>query len=91
MREQRSLQEMVAVEIWLKMGAPALETCHKPSDVLMRRFVIKPTEGARCHKPSDVLTRRFVIKPTGGARTTTAHPTGDGDSRDMVENGGPCP
>ena len=40
--------------------------------------------------PSDVLTRRFVIKPTEGARTT-AHPTGDGDSRDMVENGGACP
>ena len=41
--------------------------------------------------PYDVLTRRFVIKPTEGARTTTAHPTGDGGSRDMVENGGICP
>ena len=38
----------------------------------------------------DVLTRRFVIKQTEGARTTTAHPTGDGDSRDMVENGMPA-
>ena len=36
--------------------------------------------------PCDVLTRRFVIKPTQGVRTTTAHPTGDGGSRDMVEN-----
>ena len=34
----------------------------------------------------DVLTRRFVIKSTEGARTTTVHPTGDGGSRDMVEN-----
>ena len=41
--------------------------------------------------PCDILTRRFVIKPTEGVRTTTAHPTGDGGSRDMVENGGACP
>ena len=41
--------------------------------------------------PCDVLMRRFVIKPTEGARMTTAHPTGDGGSRDMVENGGACP
>ena len=41
--------------------------------------------------PCDVLTRRFVIKPKEGARTTTAHPTGDGSSRDMVENEGACP
>ena len=41
--------------------------------------------------PCDVLTRKFVIKPTEGARTTTTHPTGDGGSRDMVENGGTCP
>ena len=40
--------------------------------------------------PCDVLTRRFMIKPTEGARTT-AHPTGDGSSRDMVENGGVYP
>ena len=41
--------------------------------------------------PCDVLTRRFAIKPTEGSKTTTAHPTGDGSSRDMVENGGACP
>ena len=41
--------------------------------------------------PCDALTRRFMIKPTEGASTTTAHPTGDGGSRDMVENGGACP
>ena len=41
--------------------------------------------------PCDILTRRFVIKPTEGARMTAAHPTGDGGSRDMVENGGACP
>ena len=40
--------------------------------------------------PCDVLTRRFVIKPTEGARTTTAHPTGDGGSQDMVEMGAPA-
>ena len=41
--------------------------------------------------PCDVLTRRFVIRPTESARTTTAHPTGNGGSRDMVENGGALP
>ena len=41
--------------------------------------------------PYDVLTRRFMIKPTEGARMTTAHPTGDGGTRNMVENGGACP
>ena len=41
--------------------------------------------------PCDVLTRRFVIKPTEGARTTTAHPTWDDGSRDMVQNGGADP
>ena len=40
--------------------------------------------------PCDVLTRRFVMEPTEGARTTV-HPTEDGGSRDMVENGGACP
>ena len=39
---------------------------------------------------SDVLMRRFVIKPTEGTRMTTAHPTGDDGSRDMVENGAPA-
>ena len=29
-----------------------------------------------------------MIKPTEGARMTTAHPTGDGGRRDMVET---CP
>ena len=33
----------------------------------------------------------LMIKPTEGARTTTAHPTGDGRSQDMVENGCACP
>ena len=41
--------------------------------------------------PCDILTKKFVIKPTEDARTTTAHPIGDGSSRDMVENGGACP
>ena len=41
--------------------------------------------------PCDILTRRFVIKPREGTRTTTAHPTGDGGSRDMVEIVGACP
>ena len=41
--------------------------------------------------PCDVLTRRFVTKPIEGVRTTTVHPTGEGGSRDMVENGGACP
>ena len=41
--------------------------------------------------PCDVLTKKFVMKPTEGVKMTTAHPTGDGGSRDMVENGGTLP
>ena len=41
--------------------------------------------------PCDVLTKKFVIKPTEGVQMTTAHPMGDGSSRDTVENGGTLP